>query len=367
MNTKIYNLFRRMGHPLLQLVRDINKTIKLKKHTAEVKKEIQCTCRPKVLYLGITAHSNLGDMGQHFCIKSWINENYPDHKCIGILADAIVDRRFGLLKFITENYKPDDIIIFQSGYTTQDLGGVHDLMHRMVCQSIPYAKILMMPQTVFFKEQANQTRSAKAYSCAQNMLFLARDKVSFETAKEMMPQLNVVLYPDIVTTLIGKYTFQNKREGICMCIRNDGEKFYNDSEIDKLQTSLMRIGKVVKTDTTIKATAKEILKDLKGFIERQIQEFAKYEVVLTDRYHGTIFALAAGTPVVIIKTNDHKVVTGADWFVDIYNDYVHVADNLDDAIHLIIEIKSKKLSHTLMPFFKEEFYDKLKDLFESTK
>ena len=33
----------------------------------------------RVFYLGITEHSNLGDMAQHYCIKNWIEENYQ--KC----------------------------------------------------------------------------------------------------------------------------------------------------------------------------------------------------------------------------------------------------------------------------------------------
>lgn len=49
-----------------------------------------------------------------------------------------------------------------------------------------------------------------------------------------------------------------------------------------------------------------------------------YKVVITDRYHGTIFSLIANTPVIIIKSTDHKVTTGADWFKGIYDDYVYV-------------------------------------------
>ena len=68
-------------------------------------------------------------------------------------------------------------------------------------------------------------------------------------------------------------------------------------------------------------------------------------VTITDRYHGTIFSLCAGTPVIILKTTDHKVTTGADWFKGVYDDYVYVAKDLDDAYSLCQKVLAKKLSY----------------------
>ncbi|WP_320939140.1 polysaccharide pyruvyl transferase family protein, partial [Lysinibacillus capsici] len=93
----------------------------------------------------------------------------------------------------------------------------------------------------------------------------------------------------------------------------------------------------------------------------------RFEVVVTDRYHGTIFALAAGTPVVIIKTNDHKVVTGADWFKGIYDEYIYIANDLDDAFQIVLSIRKKHLDYRLQPVFVAKYYDKLKAIFESEK
>jgi exopolysaccharide biosynthesis predicted pyruvyltransferase EpsI len=89
--------------------------------------------------------------------------------------------------------------------------------------------------------------------------------------------------------------------------------------------------------------------------------------VITDRYHGTIFALAAGTPVVIIRTIDHKVITGADWFKGVYDDYVYMAQDLDDAFQIVSSIRKKNLNHCLQLVFATEYYDKLKSIFESGK
>ena len=318
----------------------------------------------RIFYLGITAHSNLGDMAQHYCICRWIEQNYPNANLIKIESDIVVFSSCNFLSIIKKYYRNKDIIIFQSGYTTQDLGGNHELMHRLVIDAIPNANILMMPQTIFFKHENNRLRTSISYNQAKNMLFLARDMVSYDQAINMFPDITVKPFPDIVTSLIGALNFNNKRRGICLCVRDDGEKFYSDIEIKELYKELRKITDVDITDTTITINYLEIRKNLQKYIEAAIEKFSKYKVVITDRYHGTIFSLAAGTPVIIIKSNDHKVVTGADWFKGIYDDYVYVAENLNDAKDKCLNImNNKSINHNMAPYFKEKYYDMLKSIF----
>ena len=46
--------------------------------------------------------------------------------------------------------------------------------------------------------------------------------------------------------------------------------------------------------------------------------------------HG-VDSLVACTPVIVLRTTDHKVTTGGEWLKEIYNDHVYLADNLDNA------------------------------------
>lgn len=321
-----------------------------------------------VFYFGITEHPNLGDMAQHYCIKKWISENYHDYELMMFESTVVTDpqytkRFFDNLRNVFSYEK--DVIVIQSGYCTQDLGGQHPLMHRLVCENMPEAKILMMPQTIFFREEKNRVICAENHNRAKKMLFLARDFVSYEQAKQMFTKIRVEAYPDIVTTLIGTMSFNNKRSGVCLCTRNDKEKLYKDVEINQLASMLEKAGVPVKQkDTQSPAKAAEIRKNLQYYIETEIESYSHFEATITDRYHGTIFSLCAGTPVIIIKTNDHKVTTGADWFKGIYDDYVYVANDLDDAYKLSKLVIEKKLNHHLDPYFKTAYYDKLKALFE---
>jgi len=321
---------------------------------------------PIVYYLGTTNHNNLGDNAQFYCIRKWIKENYVDNFVFEFSAPAIVSKKSGFIDIFKNKYRPQDIIIFQSGYTTQDLGGQHEEMHRLIIDNIPYAKILMMPQTIFFKKEENKNRCSQSYNKAYNMLFLARDSVSFKIAKEMFPNITVKQFPDIVTTLIGEYFFQNKRDGVLICRRNDGEKFYSEGVLlqlkNNIETELNE--NVTISDTTIDISTKRLHANLKGYIENELEKYSKYKVIITDRYHGTIFSLISNTPVVVIKTNDHKVITGLDWFKNVY-DCAYYAKNIQEAFVLTKKIINSQQVNKLKPYFKEKYYDKLKLIFNS--
>ena len=357
---------RRLYGPLVDFFRMYRKSQNEKKQYQQF--ELLEPGPQRVYYCGITKHPNLGDLAQRYCITNWIKENYPNHELVMVESDVIVNpkitkRFFAHLKSI---WGKEDVIVFQSGYCTQDLGGNHPLMHRLVCEYMPDARILMMPQTIYFQKEENKRICAENHNKAKNMLFLARDFVSFEMAKEMFPDIKVEAYPDIVTTLIGTLSFDNEREGICLCTRNDGEKLYSTEEIDKLASRFEAESiKVKQKDTQATQSVQELTSNLRKYIEAEIESYSHYEVTITDRYHGTIFSLCAGTPVVIIKTTDHKVTTGADWFKGVYDDYVYVADDLDDAYQKTLKIIDRKLDHSLDPYFKTQYYDRLKLLFET--
>ena len=321
--------------------------------------------QPAIYYIGIPAHKNLGDLAQGICIRKWLHKHYETYTIIELETDCLVNTKFSLLNKFKNVYEKIDRIVFQSGYTTTDLGGYADEMHRAVISVLPDAKILMMPQTIFFKDENNKKRTCLSYNTAHNMLFLARDKVSYEMALEMFPDIKVDLYPDIVTTMIGTKSFRYKRNGILFCCRNDTEKYYSDDEIDKLMKKCKTLGSVDRLDTTKNGKTDDIVRNAEHYISEEIDCYAHYKFIITDRYHGTIFSLIAGTPVIIIKTTDHKVTTGADWFKGVYDDYVYLADSLEDAFQKALEWDNKKFNYQLESYFKENYYDELSNQWNS--
>ena len=319
--------------------------------------------RKRIYYLGVPVHENLGDLAQCMCIRRFLHRHYSEYQVVEIETNALVNTHFSVLKLLKTHYKKGDFIVFQSGYTTTDLGGHADEMHRAVMSVLPRAQILMMPQTVFFKSKENEVRTSRCYNRMKYMLFLARDDVSFEMAKRMFPDISVQCYPDIVTTLIGTKQFAYKRKGILMCCRDDSEKFYSEEEISNLIERLEEIDNVSTTDTTKYGNRREIVENAEKYIWDEIDKYAMYRCIITDRYHGTIFSLIASTPVIVIKSNDHKVTTGVNWFEGVYDGLVFRADDLNHVFELVCKIYQSNTSNNVDPFFEKQYYDKLPNLF----
>ena len=96
-------------------------------------------------------------------------------------------------------------------------------------------------------------------------------------------------------------------------------------------------------------------------INETIEKIATYKVVITDRYHGTIFSAIANTPVVVINSADHKLSSGVKWFPkEVFANNVQFAENLDDAYekaNAILNSNEKLLKNP--PYFKEKYWSKM--------
>lgn len=308
-------------------------------------------------------HTNLGDQAQKYCIRKWLKENYADYEIIEIPTRIVVDERFGFLKILKKNVQNTDIIMFQSGYCTHDIAPSNeDLMHRIVIENFRNNRILMFPQTVCFQTNERKQLSSEIYNKAKHMLFLARDKVSCAYAKEMFDKQKIELYPDIVTSLIGQKIYRGKKKGVLLCTRTDCEKYYSNEDIENLQRKLASKCRVSMGDTTIECDPYWLDKHLEEKLEKVFADYSRFQVVITDRYHGTIFSLIAGTPVIVVRTQDHKVSTGVEWFKGVY-DYVYFAEDLEEAYEKAINLLNHPQNICPLPYFKERYYDKLKEKF----
>lgn len=314
----------------------------------------------RIWYFCVPTHSNLGDQAQACCIEKYFRKFFSDHIVFKLSNNAFDFYEEKILMILKEKIKETDLIFFQSGYT---FTGIH--MHRKIVENFPYNKIVFLPQTVKFKNQKILENVQNFYGKYDNIYFFARDKISYDIYKSIFPEhRNVHCFPDIVTTEIGNYDFNNnERNGILLCVRNDVEKLYSFQEISLFKEKLQKIAKVSLSDTNSE-TKENSLKEYWKKIEETIDDYAQYQVIITDRYHGTIFALIANTPVIILKTTDHKVVTGADWFEGVYEDYVYVVNDLEEASQVAQQIVTGFEYRKLPSYFKEKYYDRLKDIIE---
>lgn len=309
-----------------------------------------------IFYFGVPIHTNLGDLAQYYCIKRWLKENYKEFDIYEFETYSTYSNKF--INMLEKKMNANSIIVFQSGYCTKENHLDHK-MHRKIVKKFYNSKIVFFPQTINFFDKNELIKTSKIFNKCSNLIFLARDKKSYQIAKDNFSNAQVMQFPDIVTTLIGNWKVnKSKKEGLLLCLRNDGEKkfdnklYYND-ELLKIYT------KIEECDTNSKYEYDYTIKNLESVLKEFIDKLSKYKLIITDRYHGTIFSIISNTMVIVVPTNDHKVKTGVDWFDGIY-DTVILKNSPEEAIKEAIKLNDIKPINN-KSYFKEEYYDLLKE------
>jgi len=319
----------------------------------------------KIFYFGIPEHNNLGDMAQTYCTRKWLSDNFPEYRVIEVRTRASFDKKF--LDFVNSSIGGNDLFVFQSGYCTRTKNPDH-LMHLNIMKNFPDQKAVIFPQTVRLGSKKDIEKTRLIFNGCKHLLFITRDHISYENAKEFISEERLALFPDIVTSLIGYNKKEYSKQGALLCVRNDGEKYYSDAEIEQCKMQLSKFaGTVDITDTNSDMDVWATYERLGDILEKKIDKFGCHKVVITDRYHGTIFSLIANTPVIVIKTNDHKVTSGVGWFDGVYDQKsVQLAGNLMEAVEIAKNIIENNTVVSNGSYFNDNYYtEKLNSIIET--
>jgi exopolysaccharide biosynthesis predicted pyruvyltransferase EpsI len=357
-NKMIFAISRVIYYPIKMVVLHPLK----KKLLKDAYLELRNRTKKNIFYFGVPVHKNLGDMAQMYCTKKWCNENFPEYMLLSFKTYPTYDKKFQnkLKTTILDN----DIIVFQSGYCTTDEHLDHK-MHRIIVKLFPNNPIIILPQTVLFHKEIELKKTVSIYNTHSKLLFIARDNISYKTALEAFVNIKVLCYPDIVTSLIGQMNFQHDRNGVLLCMRNDYEQLYLESEINETKSILSKSTSLIdKIDTTINISYDYLLEHLEDVLMETFNKFSSYKVIITDRYHGTIFSLIANTPVIVLATTDHKVSSGVDWFSDIYNGSIYLAKSPKEAAKKACELINTDHKVNNVEYFNTNYYKKLRAIIE---
>lgn len=313
----------------------------------------------KIIIVSPPVHSNLGDQAQTYCILKWLDKNYKHRK---IVLLEYFNNNFSkiILWLLNRNVSDKDIFLGHSGYLMVD----HHLGWRdfiLIAENFPYNKLIIFPQTINFTNEVIKKNISKVFNNHRDLTLMCRDEVSFEKAKKMFYNCNLILYPDIVTSLIGEFNYTSHRDGILILKRHDKESFFDNSEIKYLEEKLVHKNYNVSIeDTSIRFPFSKIEKNREYYVKKAIKKISQYKVVITDRYHGAIFSLIANTPVVILKSNDHKLESGVKWFPEKFEQRYSFVSNIEDAYLEAIRLMGKELG-LIEDYFKTEYYDNLRN------
>lgn len=342
---RIIQLPKRFGNFIKRNCLIIKNNISKKKRT-----------KPVLFLIGTPNHGNLGDQLIAVAELRWLRDYYSDYEVREFTHENLMRDRN--CRMLLSQIKKDDVLLLHGGGNLNVLYLNCERIRRKIISKCPDNKTVLLQQSIFYEDtekgRAVKAETARIYNQHKNFTVVARENASYEIAKEMFAPHKVLKYPDMATYLFGRYlpSKNGGRCGVILCIRKDEEKFYSDKYIEKMKDEIAtnnimsfsdtHIGNAVLPENRIKVT------------QRLINKIANYEVCVTDRFHGVVFSILAGTPCVVLRSSDHKIVEGVKWFKEVEG--VFYAENIDD-VPMLVE-KAKAVGRIATPDF-THYFDEL--------
>lgn len=255
----------------------------------------------------------------------------------------------------------DAELVFQGGGYLGTLWFPYgERLMRSTCLLAPENKIVVMPQSVYFENNDYGARrkkeSEKIYGGCKNITFVLRDKTSYNIIKEMFPEKDVRLIPDVVLCL--NECAPSEREGAAMVFRNDMERKISESQKQKAENLLKETYKTVKKIDML-SESRISVKQRETQLKAHFDRFRHCELVLTDRLHGMIFSAITGTPCVVFPSKSHKVKALYDWiFADC--EYIIFTDDENEIRKFITQIRGRSFKYDNLSV--KKYFDELKSL-----
>lgn len=266
----------------------------------------QKSAERQLFVIGTAEHPNYGDFAISIAQQLFL-EHYVDGKIIEYSEEEI--SRPLTYRLIEKQIKPGDIIFLQGGGNFGNVYHFHEGYRRKVISQFRNNKIVLFPQTMFFTDDEEGKKelelSQKTYNAHPDLVLALREKESFHRAQEAFPNAKVIFCPDIVLYLNKTFEKKDSNGKVLMLLRVGKEEKFPQAEKDKFIETLKKDYPVEFNDHGCheKINASTRL----GLFRSQVELYANYSVVITDKLHGAIFTILSGTPCIMLPTLSHKI------------------------------------------------------------
>jgi pyruvyl transferase EpsI len=290
-----------------------NRFLKLINNIYFVFCHLPCAFQPKLAYLLTPPPwiQNVGDQAQVVAILSWLQRSFPR---VNILECNQSESCYFLpaLKCLI---RTRDLIFLHSGGNLGDRYMGIELPRRLIIEAFPDNKIVSLPQTICFSNtedgRIERSMSSRIYDSHPNLAILCRDRVSARTAAKIFNNATIHCVPDFVLSL-PVFGSCNSAETpkVLICRRLDRESIYSEVEWNALVARLPLPSRYF--DTRLPEPIEPHQRKYR--LAETLNLFSRHQLVVTDRFHGIVFAILCRVPCVALPTIDHKVTASRFWF-----------------------------------------------------
>lgn len=294
----------------------------------------------KCILFNTPVHCNLGD----HLIASGAISFLKDMGIKNIFEVPTDDYKFAIDSIRNVDIK-FPIFITGGGFVTdlweEELNRVFDII-----KSFPNNYIIMLPQTFYF---TNDKKTKKYFDLAKDifnrkkLIIFARERATLDLCRENFPKAKTYLSPDMAFYVTKESMVKNSNDNSIrtslLVFREDKERESNiKKNVIKELNSLN-----IKYDfgTTIEPVKEKWIPVAKReeYLEKKFDEFNKYDLIITDRLHGMIFATILKKRCIAFNNLTRKVKN----VYDVYLKNIPYVEFLDS--YLLFENKLKQLSN----------------------
>jgi pyruvyl transferase EpsO len=259
-------------------------------------------------------HRNIGDHLIHFGITQFLS----DHNIQTVVRANIYSyHRSWFAKYLN----PDTIIVCHGGGHFGDLYPAHQRLREEVTRDFPSNRIVILPQSIYFKDPDEAHRAAAALRKHPDFHLFVRDRDSLRKA-EALQFPNLYLAPDMAHALspyspLSGHARKGANSTLCLMRRDKEQESKVEIEscnkqvdwADLIKTSdtlllglLSAAFRICRRLGPVPGGHQLLDRERSKLVRRAERLFADHDQVITSRLHGMIFSILLGKPVAALPS-----------------------------------------------------------------
>lgn len=282
----------------------------LKKHLRQILKVIPSGS--SIYYIDYPVYNNGGDL----LIMKGAEAFFKDNQ-------IRVQARYSVLDFPDKLIIPkDQIIVLQGGGNFGDLYPVHQKLREKIVASYPHHRIVLLPQTIFFKKEAEYDRTARIFNGHKDVHLFVRDTLTYSLASQKFNKCSVYLSPDMAHQLWPILPKSSPGKELLCFFRTDIEKTSEQESFESAgrgdyldwaslynrveKKSIKMIGQMM-TKGGVPLPMQAIWGKYSDYlVDKAVKRFSGYHSVQTSRLHGHILSCLMDKPNTLLDNSYGK-------------------------------------------------------------
>jgi pyruvyl transferase EpsO len=265
-----------------------------------------------VSYIDIPSHYNTGDLFIYLGTECFFSKYNVDVRYRAIQSSV---NKSSIAK--------NDVIIVHGGGNFGDLYLKHHRMREAFLLEFSHKKIIFMPQSIHFNDEANIEETRVFFSKLKDVMLYVRDDESYKIGKkltdnvELLPDMAHSLHPLIETCEI--VNIQSEKKKVLNLKRVDCESVEDNRNVakrsfdweDLCSSSDIIFNRLIQESKRLPFIREQVLRlwtrQINYNVTSAINYVSNFDLVYTDRLHGFLIAYLLGKEVVLLDNCYGKI------------------------------------------------------------